>query len=89
MPEVSAPFHKFVSVQRTAFAQSWFEKIDNKEAKMTRLLWLLSVVGALSLAQDPTQSGSFWDSGCPQCDEAVGFQKVTCLILRPLICPLQ
>lgn len=56
---------------------------------MTRLLWLLGAVGALSLTPDPTQSGSFWDSGCPRCDEAVGFQKVTCLILRPLICPLQ
>jgi hypothetical protein len=56
---------------------------------MVRLLWLLGIMGSFSLVQDPTQPGSFWDSGCPQCDEAVGFQKFTCLILRPLICPWQ
>ncbi len=54
---------------------------------MTRLLWLLGVIGALSLAQDPTQSGSFKDDGCPACDEATGFEKVVCLVFRPLFCP--
>lgn len=54
---------------------------------MARLFFLLGVLATLTLAQDPTQPGNFWDSGCPQCDEALGLQRVVCLILRPLICP--